>query len=152
MIATKENAIPLAMLEEGRTVMRRGTNAFYARHGCWASCIVAFGVAWAYNWWILLAFCPIFWAERQLAAFQKRSWMLLAAFLLSLECLVTNFAEWGTAYPSEQEQASQILGYSPTKSPTAWLEYYLPQRAHISSELLIQFGPSRNQGNSRNLK
>jgi hypothetical protein len=142
MISRKENAVALASLDEGVTIMRSATAVSRMRVSCWVGCLIIAGIAWAYSWWILLGLVAIFSVDRWLAASEKRYWMFLAALLLSLDMLADNFAGWGAAYPGIRKQALEILGCSSAAPRNTVLEYYLPERARIADELLTQFGPS----------
>ena len=66
--------------------------------------------------------------------------MLLAAMLLSLEILVSDFAGWGSAYPTAWEAARRAFGPD-DDAPMEWLDYYLPRRAELEADLVKVFGP-----------
>jgi hypothetical protein len=68
--------------------------------------------------------------------------MAIAATVLSLEMLVNDWAEWGTAFPVARRQAELVFASASQLSPSRWLEYYLPRRAELDPVLVRFFGPS----------
>lgn len=95
-------------------------------------------LALAYTSWFLLALAVSVAAERRFRYRERKAWQVLAAALLSLEVLASDFAGWGAAYPAERKEAQQAF----EGLHTEWLDYYMPRRSQLTADDLRRFGPS----------
>lgn len=144
MIASKRNAVAVAMLPEAVFILRAAVSSFRLRVGCWAFAGLALVLSPLLTWWFLAVSALAIVAERAVAARERRFWLLLAVMLLGAEMLASDFAGWGTAYPDARHAAVEALGSSPSSAPIfEWLDYYLPRRDQIGTDLMTAFGPPR---------
>ena len=139
-LVTKNNLVTLGCQPDMLAIMQASSAAFKLRIVCW---LVAVGLAVAaliYRWWLLGGLVLIFIGDRWLAAYDRKSWLVLSANLLALEMLANDLAGWGRAFPGEREKAFRLFG-TEAKPPHTWLDYYLPRRSEIDSASLKPFGP-----------
>ena len=139
-IATRRNAVSVAMLPEAFVILRAATSTFKIRLFLWVMVIGVLGVSWLLTWWLAILSGLIFVIERILAAKERRFYILLAAMLLSAEMLASDFAGWGTAYPFARQACVEAFG-SEDGTKMEWLDYYLPRRAELGADLVRTFGP-----------
>ncbi len=139
-IATRRNAVAMAMLPEGTTILRAATSTFKIRVFLWIMIPVVLAISWMLTWWLAILGALILIGERILATKERRFWILLAAMLLSAEIVATNFAGWGAAYPSARQAAIEAFGFD-AGTPTEWLDYYLPHRSDLGPDLVKAFRP-----------
>src|SRR5262249_29651822 len=69
-------------------------------------------------------------------------YVLVAAIILALEMLATDFAGWGTAFPEARRKAGDLLREYLPNDRTRLLDIYLPHRAELDPALMKQFGPT----------
>jgi hypothetical protein len=136
-LASKQNTTSLACIPDMLTIMRGIDGGFKLRIAFWLLGLGLIIAAWAFDWRIVLGLLVVIAADRHFSSSDRKSWMVLASVLLSLEVLANDFAGWGSAYPGERDTALGILGGQRCE----WLDYYLPRRASLTPELLHQFGP-----------
>lgn len=140
-MTAKHNMVAIAMVDDrGMLILGNAIRCWRLRIVVWLSSLGIFGLAWWLNWWLLSGFLVIVIADQMLARLNRSYWRFLAAMLLSLEMLVSDFAGWGTAYPEAQIRALQALGMQ-----TQWLDLYLPNRGNIPLDILTRFGPTNRE-------
>jgi hypothetical protein len=138
VIVTGENMVPLALIPDAFTLMGSVRAAHKLRILCWLSGLAVVIAGLMLSPWIFLGLVLVLMANWKLASFERRQWMLLAAFKLALEMLATNFAGWDKAYSQERKQARELLG---DKGGTILLDFYLPRRDELDATLIHAFGP-----------
>lgn len=142
MIASKRNAVAVAMLPEASVILGAATSSFKMRVCLWASAALILGLAPFLTWWLVVLAAVAVVVERVVAKKERRFWILLAAILLSAETLASDFAGWGTAHPDARRAAVHALGSTAAgDAAVEWLDYYLPRREQIGAELMRAFGP-----------
>lgn len=139
-IATRTNAVAVAMLPEAFVILRAATSTFKIRLFLWVLAIGVLIVSWLLTWWLAILSGLILVIERVLAANERRFYILLAAMLLSAEMLASDFAGWGTAYPFARHACVEAFGCE-GGTQMEWLDYYLPRRAELGADLVRSFGP-----------
>ena len=140
-IATKRNAVAIALLPEAFVVLQAATASFKTRMFCWVVAAIALCLSLWLAWWIIFLGGLSIASERVVASKERRLWILLAAMLLSAEILASDFAGWGTAYPAARRSAVAALEFD-NETGTEWLDYYLPRRAFLEEDVVRAFGPA----------
>jgi hypothetical protein len=142
-LTSRDSMIVLALVPGMLQVMQGVSAGFKMRVACWFVGLVLVALSWFTTWWALIGVLVTVIIERSLARSERKSWEFLAAVLLSLDVLVDDFAGWGTAFPNEQAAAREILVGRLSPLKLEWLEFYLPRRTGLSSDMLQGFRPAR---------
>ena len=137
-MTNRDNMVPLALIPDSCALMGSVSAAFKLRILSWVAGLAVLIAGLLLSRWILLGLVVVLLADRKLVSSERRQWMLLAAFLLALEMLASDFAGWASAYPQERKKALAVLGDS---RKSEFLDFYLPRRNEIDSSLLKEFGP-----------
>jgi hypothetical protein len=137
-IATKDNVAAIACAPGLLPILQRTSTVFKRRIACWVASLATVVLAFTYTWWWLMALVVTVAVERYFRSSERQGLQVLAATLLSLEVLASDFAGWGAAYPAERKEAQQALAGHRTE----WLDYYLPRRAQLAADVVRQFGPA----------
>jgi hypothetical protein len=141
-IGTDDNMAALTMIPEANAASKVTNRYFTIRKWCFLGSIGVICFTFFIPWWSLFTVVVIFLADRVLASREKEGWKFLAAVLLSLEMLSNDFLGWGKAYPQERLEALRILKDNPESPKSAWLDYYLPQRADLDPSQMKIFAPT----------
>jgi hypothetical protein len=142
MIATKRNAVAMAMLPEASVILQAAISTFRIRVGLWIVAAIAVVISPILTWWFLVGTVLAVIAERFFANKEREFWILLAGMLLAAEMLACDFAGWGTAHPDARDAA--IAAIAPESGGAVafqWLDYYLPRRDQLDPEVMRAFGP-----------
>jgi hypothetical protein len=66
----------------------------------------------------------------------------LASIVLSIECLSSDFADWGTRYPDAKRKADKIVDTYFANKRTRLLDVYMPLRSQLNQQQLREvLGP-----------
>jgi hypothetical protein len=144
VIVTGENMVPLALISDGFTLMGSVKITYRIRILCWLGGLAVVIAGLLLSRWILLGLVLVLIADRKLASYERKQWMLLAAFKLALEMLANDFAGWGKAYSEEHKKSLELL--ADKKRRTSLLDFYLPRRDELDAPLLQTLGPGDAQG------
>jgi hypothetical protein len=69
------------------------------------------------------------------------AYLLIATVILSLEALASDFAGWGTRFPSAKRRAAEMVADSFPSSRTRLLDTYLPPRDTLTPSRLSSISP-----------
>jgi hypothetical protein len=142
LIVQKEYMIILSLVDTTFAIMQSANSAFKLIRWLYLSIPVIIILAIIFSWWILLILIIALGLIRVLTINEKKDYMFLSAYLLSLEMLINDFAGWSKINPQEKEQALQLMKDVPSDKLTYWLDFYLPRRNEISEKILKDFGPN----------
>ena len=142
-MTTKRNAVAAALIPEAFIALRAATSAFKVRVLLWVLAGASILLCFFLGWWCLCLTAIAVVLQGVVAAKERGFWILTSAVLLSAEMLASDFAGWGTRYPTARQYARLALGFDSDDAPVLeWLDYYLPRRAELSADLLKALGPS----------
>lgn len=77
--------------------------------------------------------------QRYFARRERESYIWIAAIMLAMEMLASNFADLGKRFPSGAMSAELTLRLH-DRNPTLFLDAYMPKRAELDSDSLKAFG------------
>jgi hypothetical protein len=69
-------------------------------------------------------------------------YVMIAAIMLSVEALASDFAGWGMQFPTARRKALAIYNRFPPNSRTHLLDFYLSPRSYMPREILARISPS----------
>ncbi len=141
-IATRRNAVTVMMLPEASAILGAATSAFKIRVLLWVLAAAALVLSPFLTGRLLILTGLGIAFERAVARRERQFWVLIAAMLLAVDILASDFAGWGSAFPVARLAAAQALGSASEGAPIAErLDHYLPRRGELSDELVRAFGP-----------
>jgi hypothetical protein len=141
-IETSGNINTLSLIPEASDVLKANNRYYKIRKWCFLVSIGFVCLSVLIPFWSLPILVLLFIADRTLAYREKKGWTFLSTVLLSLEILANDFSGWGSAYPIEHTEASDVLRDNQGSLKSTWLDYYLPKRATLDPALLKAFEPS----------